>query len=375
MKLVKIIFITLLSIILIVILSLKPIFNLLEKSSVEVFNLIDEAVVKGDYKKVKTLVISHKAIESNQQKILSLLPDKYLEYFLLKTEVFDKYYSAFDKFVLISEVKEDIKETYKLKNDYEDIIFKSKEGKINAMDAYIALNSYLAKKENIKKYYQEQFIDKDLYDSFIKNMDISTDIYNLLNDVVEGKIELKTAIGKIDDCFQSLDYVYINNIYDQTIKTFFLLKENEWVNLYLEADRDSFLVSDLAIKNNLKTNLFINKYEKTEIDFDGDGIIEKLATTNTLIAYDENNKELARLLDYFPIPKPIAKSGIVYNPKNDDKSQFVVYDFQLEDGLVKSMLFGMFELKTGGYQIRPVCKITNPTSINDCYFDKKEIGL
>jgi len=62
------------------------------KSSEEVKNLSDK--ITADLNKVGNLVNEHESILNKQGKVVFLLPSKYKEYYDLKKDVFDKYYSS-----------------------------------------------------------------------------------------------------------------------------------------------------------------------------------------------------------------------------------------------------------------------------------------
>lgn len=126
-----------------------------------------------------------------------------------------------------------------------------------------------------------------------------------------------------------------------------------------------------------------SKFEDIKADLDGDGNQETLRLSYTdsekepvvsLIALDKNGKEIGKLPTSMPIQVPMPKSGKVYTPVKKDKNQFVSFDFSVGPHSSETMFFGLFELKTGGMGVLPVCLTDNVNGASDCLFWSGEVA-
>lgn len=123
--------------------------------------------------------------------------------------------------------------------------------------------------------------------------------------------------------------------------------------------------------------------EEVKADLNGDGNQEtlRLSYTNSekepvvsLIALDKNGKEIGKLPTSMPIQIPMLKSGKVHTPVKKDKNQFVSFDFSVGPHSSETMFFGLFELKTGGMGVLPICLTDNVNGASDCLFWSGEVG-
>lgn len=128
-----------------------------------------------------------------------------------------------------------------------------------------------------------------------------------------------------------------------------------------------------------------SKFEDVKVDLNGDGkqgtlrltlssTDEKSPSVVSLVAYDENGKEIGRLSDSMPIKTPMSESGKVYTPIKKDKNQFVSFDFSVGPHSSETMFFGLFKLKTDGMGVLPVCLTDNVYGPSDCLFLSGEVG-
>ena len=148
-------------------------FNFLENKSQVLFTTIEEARDKNDFKKVKALLLTHKSIVNNQKIIIYLLPKKYDEFYKLKDNLFNKYYLALEKFVVLKEYENGLEDVFSKRNEFIKTLNNSKDQKVNAMDVYIALNTYISQKEVLTKHLKDGFISQDLYDGFLQDFEKS----------------------------------------------------------------------------------------------------------------------------------------------------------------------------------------------------------
>ncbi len=126
-----------------------------------------------------------------------------------------------------------------------------------------------------------------------------------------------------------------------------------------------------------------SKFEDVKADLNGDGNQEtlRLSYTNSerepvvsLIALDKNGKEIGKLPTSMPIKVPMPKSGKVHTPVKKDKNQFVSFDFSVGPHSSETMFFGLFQLKTGGMGVLPICLTDNVNGASDCLFWSGEVG-
>lgn len=137
-------------------------------------------------------------------------------------------------------------------------------------------------------------------------------------------------------------------------------------------------------KQSMQTEIKTSDENKIYADLNGDGKQETLqlilgADTEppsviSLVAYNEDGKEIGRLPGSMPIQVPMSGSGKVYVPIKKDKNQFVSFDFSVGPHSSETMFFGLFKLKTGGMGVLPVCLTDNVYGPSDCLFWSGEIG-
>lgn len=150
-------------------------------------------------------------------------------------------------------------------------------------------------------------------------------------------------------------------------------------------------ISFILFKNRfLPRKEIVNSTSKdTEIqdvkaDLNGDGKEETLRILHSpskegefpnvsLAAYDENGNEIGRIPDGMSIAQPLGSGGAFIGMRKDGR-QLVSYEFSAGPHSSHTMFFGLYELKSGGQGILPVCLTQNVKSAYDCLFWSGEIG-
>ena len=373
------------------------------KSNEEVKNLTDK--IATDLNKVGNLVNEYESILNKQGMIVFLLPSKYKEYYHLKKEVFDKYYSSLRKFQALKEYESGILDVLIKKDEFSNGMLNA--GKTNTIDSKEMndlINAYGNTRENIKKYFNDGFMTQDYYDAILADINANTELFNLFKEAVEKKYtseELQKRIAEINSKYEHEDF---STLYQESYNKITTVKQKEWSDLYNQADELTYGALDFYDKNRLADDLLSvllsklnknypknitlnndnNKPESTKADLNGDGKEETLSLivsgseekgyTVSLIAYNENGEEIGRTPEGMPIAEPLSGSAKVYTPVKKDKNQFASYDFVVGPHSSETMFFGLFELETGGIGILPVCLTSDVKNAHDCLFWSGEVG-
>ena len=123
----------------------------------------------------------------------------------------------------------------------------------------------------------------------------------------------------------------------------------------------------------------------TLVDLDGDGDDEivrysslisedSLYTVESLVAYDEIGEEVGRLPEEMPIEEPLPNTSQVFVANKEDGKQFISYEYISGPHSSMTMVFGLFELKTGQMGLLPICSTEIVKSAYDCLFWSGQVG-
>lgn len=194
---------------------------------------------------------------------------------------------------------------------------------------------------------------------------------------------MKSLIKKI----LSKKYGLVTIIIVLFIGTYILLFTNpkDWQNFYYTILNSNVKSSKLETATAKQSDSPDSSENKVYADLNGDGKQETLQlilggadgkspSVVSLIAYNENGKEIGRLPESMPIQVPMPGSGKVYTPIKKDKNQFVSFDFVVGPHSSETMFLGLFKLKAGGMGVLPVCLTDNVQGDSDCLFWSGEVG-
>lgn len=350
----------------------KYYFNKEEQKGQEVFKMIEEGRDKDDFKKVATLILTHKSIVNNQEKISKLLPNKYKEYLKLKKDLYSKYYESLAKFNILKSREAEIRDVEMKREEFIKSLNNTKDKGANAMDVYIVLNAYVNKKEIIKKSLDDGFITKEFYNAILADMDKNIEIYNIMNDTADLKIsptDMNSKIDEINKKYKDNDLAKISN--DSYLKIN-AVKQKEWIDIYKEAEYKKYLVDKYYEQNNLGKVSLIKNYKVIKANYNGDDNNETFVISDTIFAYNDKDENIARLSKIIPLIKTTDNGVKTYNLNNSDKKQVVRLDFPEKENIISTMFFGLLTLKTGGETILPICHVQNVKTAMDCLFISKE---
>lgn len=373
-----------------------------EKSAEEINNLSID--ITANLNKVDYLINKHESILNRQGNILFLIPSKYKEYYSLKREVFDKYYSALRKFKALKEYEGGIYVVFSKKDKFVQGMRDVGKSVITFDDAQKLIKDYENSKNDVDNYYKDSFVTKEFYDAIIADINTNVALFNLFKDLADKKInvqEFDTRLKVLNSGFSSTTMIDLfNKSYDEVTT----IKQKDWTDLYSQADELTYGALDFYDKNRLAydtLSVLFSKFKKEypqnvtlknnededsnsfRVDLNGDGKKETLKLIVSgdeidsivlLIAYDENGKELARLPETMPIQVPFSNSAKAYSFDNKKKSKIVSYDFVAGPHSSETMFFGLYEFETGERKILPICLTSDVKSAYDCLFWSGEVG-
>jgi len=375
------------------------------KSTEEVKSL--SVKITEDLNNVDNLVNEHGSVINRQGKIVFLLNSKYKEYFNLKKEVFNKYYSSLRKFKTLKEYESGIMDVLIRKEEF-------RVGMVNAGDTNTVdskelndlINNYGNTRENINKYFKDGFITEDFYHAILADIDANTELYNLFREATDKKYTSQELEKRMDEINSKYKHEDVLTLFRDSYDKITTVKQQEWSNLFNQADDLTYGALDFYDKNRLaydplssllskfnknypkNTSLNNNNsknYEEKKIDLDGDGKEETLRLTysadgeqsqipESLIAYNSEGAEVARFPDDLPMAMPFTDSAKVYTLNKANKKQFVSYDFIAGPHSADTMFLGLRESNDDKGIILPVCFVEVPQSALDCLFWSGEVG-
>lgn len=374
------------------------------KSSEEVKIL--SVKITADLNNVGNLVNGHEFILNKQGKFVFLLPSKYKKFYDLEKEAFSKYYSSLKKFQALKEYESGMMEATFLQDQLSKLMLSSIKSPSENFDAIKKIITELKdSRNNIKKYFDEGFMTEEYYSGMFENISKNIELHSLFIEAYEKNYspeELEKRIEETKSKYKQKDLLILFNDSFNKVTT---AKQKEWGDSYDQADELLSGALDFYDQNRLAydpLSIFLSKFNKNypknitlkdntenkpeniKADLNGDGKEETLSlivsenkdegSPVSLVAYDENGKEIGRLPEEFPINNPFSDSAKVYTPIKKDKNQFVSYEFMAGPHSSETMFFGLFELQAGGKGILPVCLTLEVKGPRDCLFWSGNIG-
>jgi hypothetical protein len=371
-----------------------------QKTSLEVENLSID--ITSDLNKVDFLVNEHESILNKQLKLKFLLPKKYNEYLALKKDVFDKYYSSLRKFKSLKEYEGGITDIL-VKSDQFSQAMNTKG--VTFDELYTKVKDLGDTRDNLKKFFDNGFMTSDYYNAVLADINAKIDLYNLLSDATKNNYSASEVDKKMGEIAAKYKHADTMTLYYDSYDNNVVPKQNEWSDLYNQANDLTLGALDYYDTNKLAydpLSVIISKFDKSypkntslknnpvdhedkKVDLNGDGKEETLRLSYTqsetsqfpnvsLVAYDENGKEIGKLPDSMPIEQPLSGSAKAFVGMKKDGKQLVSYEFIAGPHSSHTMFFGLFGLKTGGEGILPVCPTTDVKSAYDCLFWSGEVG-
>jgi hypothetical protein len=371
-----------------------------QKTSLEVTNLSID--ITADLNKVNFLIDEHESILDKQLKFKFLLPKKYKEYLALKKDVFDKYYSSLRKFKSLKEYEGGITDIL-VKSDQFSQAMNTKG--VTFDELYTKVKDLGDTRDNLKKFFDNGFMTSDYYNAVLADINAKIDLYNLLSDATKNNYSASEVDKKMGEIAAKYKHADIMALYYDSYDKNVVPKQNEWSNLYNQANDLTFGALDYYDNNKLAydpLSVIFSKFDKSypkntslknnlidhedkKVDLNGDGKEETLrlsyAQSETsqfpdvsLVAYDEKGNEIGRLPDSMPIEQPLSGSAKAYVGMKKDGKQLISYEFIAGPHSSHTMFFGLFGLKTGGEGILPVCPTLDVKSAYDCLFWSGEVG-
>lgn len=359
--------------------------------------------IESNTNKIDFLVNEHENILEKQGSILFLLPLKYKEYYKIKNEAFKNYYQALRKFKLLKDYESGIYKILATRDKINQSMQDVGKSVITLNDASKYFTDYENSKPQLLEYLNNKFINQELYDALVLDINSNSKLIKLLLDLKDEKItgeEFTSEFNQIDISvgYKNMIGLYTNS-YDRELK----LKQDEWfgfIDLYNEQSAnvlkyydDNRLAYDplsiiISKFNKLyPRNIGLSNYGKNaeviKADLNGDGEKELLSLTNSgsdeepaglLTAYDESGKEIAKLFEGNPIPMPFSNSAKIYTLDKDSKKEFVSYEFIAGPHSSRTTFFGMYKLSTGQNSIVSICKTKGIKESSDCMFWSGEVG-
>lgn len=371
-----------------------------QKTSLETENISID--ITADLNKVNLLIGEHESILNKQLKLKFLLPKKYKEYLALKKNVFDKYYSSSRKFRSLKEYEGGITDILAKSDQFSQAM--SSEG-ATFDELYTKVKDLGDTRDNLKKFFDDGFMTSDYYNAVLADINAKIDLYNLLSDATKNNYSASEVDKKIGEIAEKYKHEDLRTLYYDSYDKITTAKQNEWSDLYDQANDLTYGALDYYDTNRLAydpLSVIISKFNKSypkntslknnvvdnedkKVDLSGDGKEETLRLSYSLsetsefpdvslIAYDEKGNEIGRLPDGMPIEKPLSNSAKAFVGMKKDGKQLVSYEFIAGSHSSHTMFFGLFELKTGGYGILPVCPTLDVESAYDCLFWSGEVG-
>ncbi len=371
-----------------------------QKTGPEVENLSID--IAADLNKVDLLINEHESILNKQLKFKFLLPKKYKEFLALKKEAFDKYYSSLRKFNSLKEYEGGMNVILTKSDQFSQAL--DTKG-VTLDELYTKVKDLGDTRDNLKKFFDNGFMTSDYYNAVLADINTKIDIYNLLSDATENNYSAPEVNKKTGEIIAKYKHGDLLTLFYDSYNKITTVKQNEWSDLYNQADELIYGALDYYDVNNLAydpLSVILSKFDKKypknvfsknntsgkedkRVDLNGDGKEETLRLTYSqsetsefpdisLVAYDEKGNEIGRLPDSIPIEQPLSGSAKAFVGMKKDGKQFVSYEFVVGPHSSQTMFFGLFELKTGGYGILPICLTRDVKSAYDCLFWSGEVG-
>jgi len=371
-----------------------------QKTNLEVQNLSID--IAADLNKESLLIDEHESVLNKQLKFKFLLPKKYKEYLTLKKEVFDKYYLSLRKFKTLKEYEIGLEDIL-IKSDQFTQAMKTKGATFDEL--YTKVKDLGDTRDSLKRFFDDGFMTSDYHNAVLADINAKIDLYNLLGDAAKNNYSTTDVENKIEEITAKYEHEDLGKLYYDSYNKITITKQTEWSDLYNQAntltygdldyydtnklayDPLSVIISKFNKKYPKNTTLRNNAFGKEDkkVDLNGDGKEETLRLSYdqsetspfsnvSLVAYDENGNEIGRLPDSMPIERPLSNRAKAFIGMKKDGKNLVSYEFSVGPHSSHTMFFGLFDLKTGGEGILPVCPTLDVKSAYDCLFWSGEVG-
>jgi len=361
--------------------------------------------IQEDLDRLEGKIKEHEDISTKQNKIAFLLNTKYKKYLKLKNLAFEKYYLSLRKFKTLKEYEGLTHEVLLARDDAKNSVLEAVSQKPPNFEKSDILIQHLNEiKQKLASYKVSDYLTDEYYRVLISDLDADIDQITIfkngiLNNYTYSQLdsELSKNGSKYDDKVYSVAL-------SESVSTKIGIKRQEWTNFYSEFDEKSILAAEYYKENKLYNDpislglsVFNKKYPKNLFrsllsdfyyedkfaDLNGDGSPEKLRLilpsnqssyeSPLMIAYDNNNQEIARLPYSMPINIPRDNSGRVYTLSTQSRRQAVSFDFSAGMHEIQTMFFELIKSDQGAVII-PICLKKEAVQASDCLFWSSEPG-